>query len=256
MRIISSIAGLLLLGFLFLGFVFSTGAPPAHAENNNFTPDEAREIERILEDYLLANPEIVKQAIEVLQAKDEAAKVAKRAELLESRRDEIFADPNAPFAGNPNGDVVIVEFFDYKCPYCKSVAPALFDLLGSDPNLKLVFKEFPILGEGSVLAARAALAAGKQGKYQEFHEALMQYKGAFDPGSVKEIATGLGLDVPRLIADLQSAEVRDMLEANHSLAIDLAIGSTPTFIIGKEVIPGAIPLEELRALVAKARSES
>ena len=232
-------------------------APSAKtSESVQFTQGQTEDIGRIARDYLLAHPEVIRDAIQVLQAKEEAAKSDLQAQSVTSQKEQIFADPATPFTGNPVGDVTIVEFFDYKCPYCKQVSPALKDLLKTDKGLKLVFKEFPILGDPSVLAARAALAAAKQDRYLAFHEALMDYRGALDLDSITTVATGVGLDAGKLIEDMKSPEIEAQLTANHTLARALSIRSTPTFIIGDKVIPGALAIEEMQELIANYRKGS
>lgn len=226
------------------------------ATSATFSEAQVAEMGRLSRDYLLQNPEVIRDAIQALQAKEEAAKANRQTEAVAKYKDRIFADADAPVAGNPNGDVTLVEFFDYKCPYCKQVSPALEGLLKDDPNLKIVFKEFPILGEPSVLAARAALAAAKQDKYLPFHQAMMAYRGALDLNSIASVAASIGLDGARLVEDMKSAEIEKQLTANHELALALSIRSTPTFIIGDKVMPGALSIDDLKNLIADARNGS
>ena len=222
----------------------------------SFSAAQSEEIGKISADHLLANPEIIRAAIQALQAKEEAAKANSQVEAVKQFKEQIFADANAPFAGNPAGDVTVVEFFDYKCPYCKQVTPALEGLLKSDPGLKIVFKEFPILGEPSLLAAKAALAAAKQGKYLPFHTALMAHRGTLDLNSIATVAAATGLNAEQLVNDMQSEEIVNQLKANHDLALALSIRSTPTFIVGDRVMPGALSIEELQNLIKDARQGS
>ena len=240
-----------------LAFSLGIVTPPRTAVESvpspQFTEAQKQEIGRVAHDYLLAHPEVIRDAIQALQAKEEAAKAGLQSEAVTGNKDKIFADPAAPFAGNPVGDVTIVEFFDYKCPYCKQVSPALKELLQTDKGLKLVFKEFPILGEPSVLAARAALAAAKQGKYVAFHEAMMAHRGALDLTSIATVAAGIGLDAEKLVADMKSEEIEQQLTDNHALAMALSVRSTPTFIIGDKVLPGALSIDQLRELITDYR---
>lgn len=236
-------------------------ATPQKASENTvasaqFTAEETRDIARIAHDYLLEHPEVIRDAIQALQAKEEAAKADLQMKAVTAYKDQIFADAAAPTAGNPVGDVTIVEFFDYKCPYCKQVAPALEALLQADKGLKLVFKEFPILGDPSVLAARAALAAAKQDRYLALHQAMMAYRGDLDLTSIATMAAEAGLDAEKLVADMKSEEIAKQLTANHELAVALSIRSTPTFIIGDKVIPGALSIERLRDLITDYRKGS
>ncbi len=217
------------------------------------TPDVPA-IERIIRDYLLKNPEVILEAIESLEKRrNENAQDAAKAMIAE-RRAEIFNDPEAPVAGNPNGDIAIVEFFDYRCPYCKQVVAPLAQLLKEDGKLRLVHKELPILGPDSLLAARAALAARKQNKYHPMHAALMRLR-TLDEASILKAATEQGLDASRLKADMQSPQVEEALERNRRLARDLNITGTPAFIIGDALVPGAIDLKTMKSLIAEARAK-
>lgn len=231
-------------------------ATASAASTATFSEDQSKDIARIAHDYLLEHPEVIREAIQALQAKEENAKADLQVQALKDKKDQVFGDPASPFAGNPVGDVTIVEFFDYKCPYCKQVSPALEGLLQSDKGLKLVFKEFPILGDPSVLASRAALAAAKQEKYLPFHQAMMAYRGELDLNSIASVAAGVGLDAEKLVADMKSEEVEKQLTANHDLALALSIRSTPTFIIGDKVIPGALSIERLQDLITDFRKGS
>ncbi|MFB3135004.1 MAG: thioredoxin domain-containing protein, partial [Rhodospirillales bacterium] len=148
----------------------------AAAAEESFTPEKARAIEKIVREYILKNPEIIIEAARILRAREETAALDQTRRTILARRDDLFNDPASPVGGNPKGDVTLVEFFDYQCPYCKRVLPSIQALLAEDRNLRFVFKEFPILGKASVFAARAALAAQRQGKYLEFHMAVMPAK--------------------------------------------------------------------------------
>jgi protein-disulfide isomerase len=168
---------------------------------------------------------------------------------------DLLHDPNSPVLGNPRGAVTVVEFFDYRCPYCKQVEPALEALLGEDRQLRFVYKEFPVLGADSVTASRAALAAKKQGKYDAFHRAMMTLKGQINEAAVFKTAESVGLDVERLKRDIASPEVARALKANTDLAEALDIRGTPAFVIGDEIVPGAIDLASLKQLIATARKK-
>lgn len=186
---------------------------------------------------------------QLAQADDPAAVIA-------ARRDEIYNDPEAPVGGNPQGDVTIVEFFDYNCPYCRQVASVLDELVQTDPNIRLVYKEFPILGPNSTFAARAALAARKQGKYLEFHSALMMGRRVADEAAVLEFARIAGLDIDRLKADMEDPAIGAILERNLSLADALHISGTPAFVIADEIYPGAAELADFQRLIAAARESA
>ena len=228
-------------------------APLASAQETSIAPQQKTEIEKIVHDYLIAHPEVVKEAIQALQAKEEQSKADAQTMAVRQNKDAIFNDPDAPVAGNSMGDVTVVEFFDYKCPYCKAVSAPLQQLLEADKGVRLVLKEFPILGQDSILAAQAALAATNQGKYWAFHQALMEHRGTFDMATIKTIAAKVGLDPAKLEADMDSDKIKPMISGNHKLAQTLNISATPTFIIGDQVVEGAVPLDQLKDLIKKAR---
>ena len=211
-----------------------------------FTPSQRQAIEGIIHDYLMQNPDVL---IEVLRAAEDA----KAKQVLSERHHEIFADPATPVGGNPQGDVSLVEFFDYRCPYCKQVEPAIETLLRKDPNLRFVYKEMPVLGQSSVVAAHAALAARLQGKYEAFHNAMMATKAQISDDVVYHVAGSVGLDVERLKRDMESPEIDQAVKANLALAEALDIRGTPGFIIGNHIIPGAVDLDALKDLIAESR---
>ncbi|GAB2188297.1 DsbA family protein [Roseibium sp. LAB1] len=215
---------------------------------------ESRVKELALE-AILENPEIIEEAIGLLQQRQLERQQAGVASILSERRTELEQDPNAPVLGNPEGDVTLVEFFDYNCPYCKRAMPEVKALLETDPNVRLVYREWPILSPGSVFAARAALAARKQGKYDAFHWALMGHEGRIEEATTMEIAREIGLDVDQLEADMSAPEV----EAHISLSMDLAealnINGTPTFIVADSLFPGLVSSEELMQAIREARQD-
>ena len=171
------------------------------------------------------------------------------------RADALLHDPNSPALGNPGGAVTVVEFFDYRCPYCKQVHPAIQKLLDQDRKLRFVYKEFPVLGEQSDIAAHAALAARLQGRYEPFHNAMMAAKGQITEDQVYRIAGSIGLDVDRLKRDMTDPEIERALSANKSLAKALDLRGTPGFVIGDHIVPGAIDLDALKTMVADARKQ-
>lgn len=178
-----------------------------------------------------------------------------RAEGEDAMTAALFHDPDTPILGNPNGDVAVVEFFDYRCPYCRRSAADLDTLAAEDSGVRLVMKEWPILGAKSVEAARGALAAHLQGQYAAVHWRLMQGEVQAGRDGLSELARDLGLDMARYEADRDSDRVTAMLARNDELASALGLTGTPGFVVGQAVIPGAVSLDTLRDLVAKARSE-
>jgi protein-disulfide isomerase len=221
----------------------------------DFTPDQRKAIEGIVHDYLTKNPEVMLDALEA--AKEKLSKDAhdKAGAALTERRHDIFEDPATPVAGNPKGDVSLVEFFDYRCPYCKQVEPSLEGLLGEDRQLRIVYKEMPVLGPVSVVASRVALASRNQGKYDAFHKAMMTTKGQIDEATVFKVAGSVGLDVDRLKREMNAPEIQQAIKANLDLAEALDIRGTPGFVVGEEIVPGAVDLGTLKQLIADARKK-
>jgi len=224
--------------------------PVAAAE---IAPEQRQAIETIIRDYLMHNPDVLIEALRAAEEKANRDSDAKAAVVLKDRRGEVFDDPASPIGGNPQGDVTIVEFFDYRCPYCKQVQPALQKLLDQDRKLRFVYKEMPVLGAPSVTAAHAALAARLQGKYEHFHSAMMATKGQITDEVVYQVAGSVGLDVDQLKRDMGAPEIEQAVKANLALAKALDIHGTPGFIIGEHIVPGAIDLDALKDLVADAR---
>jgi protein-disulfide isomerase len=217
--------------------------------------EEPDPFERRVREYLLKNPEVIMEALQILQERQRAAQAENLKRTIAERSEEILNDPAAPVGGNPAGDVTLVEFFDYNCPYCRRVAPTLAELEEADPALRLVYKEFPILGPGSQFAARAALASRRQGKYVAFHNALMQATEQVTEESVMEIARTVGLDTEHLRADMQDSAIHEAIARNLQLADALGITGTPSFILGEEIVPGAVDLRTLQSLITRARRE-
>ena len=212
------------------------------------------EFEQRVHAYLLEHPEVVAEAISRLEARqrEQEAKLGQAA--LKSHADEVFRDPSDPVGGNASGDVTLVEFFDYNCPYCKRMAPVMTQAEAADSRLRIVYKEFPILGPNSLFAAKAALAANKQGKYVAFHRALYDARGPIDEGKVLEVAKTVGLDIARLKTDMQSPEIGARLDQNIKLAQALGINGTPAFAVGDGVFTGATDLKALQAAISQARN--
>jgi protein-disulfide isomerase len=232
-------------------FLFAT--PFAAAADEAFTPQQKAAVDQVIHDYLLSHPEVVVEAMKAAQQKSdqEAAERSRRA--IAAMRQQLLENPDDLVAGNPKGNATIVEFFDYRCPYCKEIEPTLDALLHEDPNLRIVYKEFPVLGEPSVFAARVALAARKQGKYAAFHRAMMAAKGTIDDAFVLKVAASVGLDIAKIRADMGSAEIDRVIRANLGFAETLDIRGTPALIIGETLIPGAVDLDTLREDLAMVR---
>ena len=215
---------------------------------------ETERVQRIVRDYLQQHPEVIIEAIKSYQDKRAAAEAGKARQTISALQDELLRDPASPVGANPAGDVSIVEFFDYRCPYCKAVAPDLAKALAADGKVRLIYKEFPILGSSSMLAAKAALASQQQGKYIPFHEKLIAFKGNLDEVAIYAMAADIGLDVAKLKSDMQKPEIDAAIQRNYKLADKLAIQGTPAFVIGSELLPGAASVDELTAAIRRARS--
>ena len=226
------------------------GAAALQADEPELPVDQ---VEKIVRDYLLREPEIIYQALQELQRRQAEAEAARQRAAVAAHQSELLEAPDNPVGGNPDGDVSLVEFFDYRCAYCRRVVSSMRALLEEDRGLRVVFKELPVLGEDSVRAARAALASQSQGGYVPFHFALM----AADDLSMKGIrraAAAVGLDPDRLEADMSSPDVTAAIEANYQLANRLGIEGTPAFVIGDQLIPGAVDKARLEQLIREARS--
>jgi protein-disulfide isomerase len=213
------------------------------------------EFERRVHDYLLANPEVIMQALQGLEARRLEAEEREAQGVLTAKAEEVFRDPASPVGGNAKGNVTMVEFFDYNCTYCRQVAPVMAEAEAADPQLRIVYKEFPILGPGSIYAAKAALAADRQGRYEDFHKALMQAKGKVAEPLVLKVAAEVGLDVARLKADIQDSAIQASIDRNLDLAQALNINGTPGFIVGDQILRGATDLATMKGLIEQARKE-
>ena len=228
---------------------------PARAADP-LTPAQKEAVERVIHDYLLAHPEVMVEALRSAEAKLKEKKEENAKQAIVERRSELLSDATAPIAGNPQGDVTIVEFFDYRCPYCKQVEPHLEALLKEDPKLRIVYKEFPVLGPQSLYASRMALAAHKQGKYAAFHDAMMAAKGPITEETILMVAHSAGIDVARAKTDMAGADIQEIIKRNYALADALDIQGTPAFIVGDALVPGATDLDNLRHLIAEARKSA
>jgi len=213
---------------------------------------ERENIEGIVREYLIKNPEVIREAMQALQAKEVAQKQLTTAESLKQLRAEIYSSADAPVVGNEKGDVSVVVFYDYFCGYCRKSLPSLQSLIANDRSVRVVFKELPILGPQSITAAKAALAAQRQGKFTEFHQALLESESASEE-AIKAISDKLHLDWARLQTDMNDPEISAMIERNQKLAAALNIEGTPAYLVGNQIIPGAIDSESLARLIKDER---
>lgn len=228
---------------------------PSFGADKEVQPRSVDDIEKIVREFLFKNPEVILEAVERYREKqrEEDAKRARMA--IVERKKDIFEDPSSPVGGNPKGDVTLVEFFDYRCGHCKRFAPSLTKLLEEDDKVRLVYKEFPILGPQSVIASRAALAAKAQDRYHPFHEALMSNKKPLNEDEIMKIASSVGVDTKQLKKDMKDPEIEKTIQRNQQLAQALGISGTPALIVEDKLVPGAIPLNSLKEMIAKARAK-
>jgi protein-disulfide isomerase len=217
----------------------TTAGATAGAKSSAFTAAQRKELETFIKEYLLNNPEILMEAQNVLEAKMDKIQAERTAVAIKENSAEIFRPIASPVVGNSKGDVTVIEFFDYNCGYCKKAISDVARLIDKDPKVKLILKEFPILAKGSEEASRVALAAKMQGKYWEFHRAMLENQGQANEAAALRIAEKVGLDVSRLKKDMASAEVKNEIDETRRLAAKLGIQGTPHFLIGERVIPGA-----------------
>jgi protein-disulfide isomerase len=238
-----------------------TAALPARADD--FSPTQRGAIEKIIKDYLLEHPEVLQEAMAALEKKQAAAEAEKAKTAIKDHSDAIFNSPYQVNLGNPHGDVAFVEFFDYNCGYCKRAMTDMFTLMEKDPKLKVVLKEFPVLGPGSVEAAKVAVAVRMQDKtgtkYREFHQKLLGGRGQADKARAMAVAKEVGLDTARLERDMKSEEVTTTINENMKLAEALGINGTPSYVIGRgpngDLVVGAVGLNSLNKKIDASRTQ-
>jgi len=232
------------------------GAPPP-ASAQSFSDSQRGDIETIVRDYLLAHPEVLEEAMAELNKRQTTAEAEKQKASVATNAETIFNSPRGVVLGNKDGDVSFVEFFDYNCGYCKRAMADMLDLMKTDPKLKVVLKEFPVLSQGSIEAAQVAVAVHMQDpsgkKYLDFHQKLLGGRGAADKARAMAAAKEAGLDTARIEKDLASPEVRATIEENFKLAEAMGMNGTPSYVIGKQVVIGAVGLDNLREKIGVAR---
>lgn len=231
-------------------------APSAAVEA--LAPEQKAAMEALIRAYILEHPEVVVESLQRWQEEQKAESEERAKAALDAHRDRLENNPATPVAGNVDGDVTVVEFFDYRCGYCKRVFPAIQELIETDGNIRYVFKEFPILGPESVVASRAAQAVWfiDPERYLDFHAALMGARGGLNEDRVLDIAAKVGLDRDKVKDAMEDPRVAEVLAANLELGRALGVNGTPAFVIGGELIPGAIDLDTMKELVAEARRRS
>lgn len=225
-------------------------AGPARAADSK--PLTEQDVQKIVETYLREHPETILESVESFQKKKYEEQLAQQKESLKTHRESLH-DADAPSAGNPKGDVTVVEFFDYNCGYCKRALPDVLHLIESDKNVRVVLRDLPILGETSLLAAKWALAAHLQGKYFDFHKALMSHNGPIDTGALERIGKTVGLDVEKLRKDAEGEDVKKRLDKDGEIARSIGITGTPAFIVNDDIARGAVGYDGLKQAVEDAR---
>ncbi len=244
--------------FAALGLVVALiGSPAAATDITNMNAAETEAFGEAVRAYLLENPEVLMEVIAVLEQRQADAQVAGDAALIATNAEEIFNDGYSPVMGNPDGDVTIVEFIDYRCGFCKRAFPEVKELIESDGNIRFIVKEFPILGDDSVLASRFAISTqilyGDE-KYEALHDTLMSMRANVSEASLLAAAEGLGLDGQAIMDGMENPVVDQIIGANHRLAQRLQITGTPGFVIGDQMLRGYVPLEGMQSVVAATRA--
>jgi protein-disulfide isomerase len=232
-------------------------AGAARADLATMTPAEREAFRAEVRQYLLDNPEVLIEAMDVLNARQAALEAQSDAALVEQHAADIFNDPASWAGGNPEGDITVVEFTDYRCGYCRKAYDEVAELVKSDGNIRFVVKEYPILGEASLISARFAIAVRQIGgdeAYEQAHDALIRLRGDPTPQTLGKLAETLGLDPDATLARMESDEVTAVIAANHDLGQRLGINGTPTFVIDSTMVRGYVPLEGMRQIVAEERA--
>jgi protein-disulfide isomerase len=231
-------------------------APAAVAQAPALSDAQKKAVEQIVRDYLIANPEIIQEAVVELERRQQEAQKTSQLSALKSERATLVQSPRGNVVGNPSGDITLVEFFDYNCGYCKRALADLRTLMKGDAKLRVVLKDFPVLGPESVEASRVGLAVKQQisgDKLFDYHTRLMETRGRVNGERAMAVAKEMGLDVARVQKDMDHPEVRAALQENMELGDKLGLTGTPAFVIGDEVISGAVGLDPLRRIVASTR---
>jgi protein-disulfide isomerase len=243
------------LAAAFVAMLAIATSPASRADE--FSASQRGEVERIVREYLVAHPEVIQEAMAELEKRQSAAESEKHKAAVKQYSQALYASPRQVVLGNPDGNVTFVEFFDYNCGYCKRAMDDMLTLLKDDPKLKVVLKEFPVLGPGSVEAAQVAVAVRMQDKtgkkYLEFHQKLLGGRGQADKARALAVAKDIGLDMGRLDKDLASAEVKATLQESFKLAEALGLNGTPSYVIGDDVVVGAVGLDALKEKVNTSR---
>lgn len=238
-----------------LAFGAAAAFAPAQAAGD-FTSEQKSGIEKIVHDYLIKNPEVIKDAIDELEKRQKLAEAASREKIVNEQNDKLFNSPHQAVVGNPNGDITVVEFFDYNCGYCKQSLASVAKLIEGDPKLRVVLKDFPILGPDSVETAQIATALRfqlKDAKFWEFHKKLLSTRGHIGKAQALAAAKEVGADMAQLEKDIAKPEVAAALKEVATLAEELRFDGTPAWVVGKDAFVGGVPFAQLKAKVDNMR---
>ncbi|WP_417727589.1 DsbA family protein [Roseovarius sp.] len=208
--------------------------------------------------YLLENPEVIMEAVAVLEQREAQGQAQADSDLVKVNAEALFNDPNSWVGGNPEGDLTLVEFMDYRCGYCRRAFDDIKGLLAADGNIRFIIKEFPILGEESLLASRFAIAtrqvAGDEA-YKTVHDALMSYSGTMNETGFTRLADTLGLDATKIVAEMNSDAVTQVIAANHALGQRMKITGTPSFVMGDQMLRGYLPQDAMQEIANEIRTQ-
>jgi len=223
-------------------------AAPVAAPAQTFSPDQRQQVESIIKEYLIAHPEVVQEVLAAVDKHQKDAEAQQQRATIRANNATLFNSPHQVVLGNPNGKIEMVEFFDYNCGFCKHALPDMVKLLDTNHDIKFVLKEFPVLGEGSVEAAKVAVAARMQDpkKYMQFHQKLLGGRGAADKARALAVAREVGFDVARIERDMASEEVNTTIAEDMKLADALGINGTPSYVVGEDLVVGAVGFDELK----------
>lgn len=241
-----------------LGLSLAATLPAAAFDPSAMTPEERAAFQTEIRNYLMENPQVIMEAVAVLEERQQAEQAAHDVALVQTYHQLIFEDGHSWIGGNPDGDLTLVEFMDYRCGYCRKAYDEVEELISGDGNIRFIVKEFPILGEESVLSAKFAIAAKLEAgdeAYKNAHDALISFRGKVTDDALRGLSGKLGLDTAAVMARMNSDEVSDIINTNYALAQQLSISGTPTFVLDDTMLRGYLPLDSMREMVNDARAD-
>ena len=241
-----------------LGLCFALAQPATALDLASLTEAERTLLQAEIRAYLLENPEVIMEAVAVLEQREALTQAQADTNLVTANADALFNDPSSWVGGNPEGNLTLVEFMDYRCSYCRRAHEDVKALLASDGNIRFIVKEFPILGEDSVLASRFAIATlqvAGDAAYHSVHEALMTYTGGMNEAGFTRLADTLGLDATAIVAEMDSDAVTQVIAANHALGQRMQISGTPSFVMGDQMLRGYLPQEAMQQIADEIRAQ-